>query len=195
MGKWKYECSHQCQATIYQAEKSIHFLNSEIVLNDNSIIVDGTVITLNHYNQYQLSFNANKVKLDKAIPLIPKHFNSLYSKYNANGTAELICSISGSDAEGEGLVTELCFYSTDAEIQIKEKNTIVDFKNINGCYTWNPDSKDELLNINEFTAILDGESLSGSIQIEDFNNPYIKIAANGSLNLEAASRILTIDTL
>lgn len=178
-----------------QIEKSIHFENSEIILNETPVIIDGNIIALNNYNQYQLRFQSNNAKLNKAILLIPNHLSSPFSKYKANGKAEIICTISGSDAKGEGLVTELCFHSKDAKIFIENKNTTADFKNINGCYTWNPNSKDELLNIKSYTVILDNETLSGSIEIEDFNNPYIKLTANGNLNLETANRFLSIDTL
>ncbi|NNC86490.1 MAG: AsmA family protein, partial [Bacteroidia bacterium] len=90
-----------------QAEKSIHFAKSKVSLNDNPLIVNGTIITLDNYNQYQLSFSSEGLKLNECIPLIPNKFADLFENYNSSGMISLNCTLSGSDADDEGLVTEI----------------------------------------------------------------------------------------
>ncbi len=170
----------------YKIEKS------NVELDGLNIAVNGTIVSPAEYSICDLDFDAGKADFKSLLSLIPASYTGSADEYNFKGKAFIHATLKGRSDKKQDPVFVLRFGTNDTEI--KRKNTASTLKDVKleGFFTNRQSDKNPVsyLHLKNISAVLQGHSLKGNVEIENLKNPLLHIQADASADLAELAKFI-----
>ena len=138
-----------------------------------------------------LNLKGNKIEISEIFSVLPNVKLDLSTNYSSRGILNFNGNLKGILNNNKKLSFSVDFNTENAFL--KSPKTNLKFENIN--LKGNFKSQSQILNINQFSTIIDSQLISGSVKISNFKNPKYLININGKVDLEKIPNLLKVDSL
>ena len=178
-------------------KKRYTFKKSAITIAENQFLVDGYFQNNPKSVYSNLTIVGEKSNLKSLLSLIPGVYLKKLDEYKYVGDVIFSLKILGESSETMIPTISINFSATNASISPKSTNYSLNNIRFKGTYINRISTKNpiELLQINDLTAMLEGQKLSANLRVENFNNPYINLKLKSNINLEVLKSFYIPDTI
>ncbi len=192
--------SFQTSFTVNRPDTSVSFEQTKLQIENFNFIVNGKIISREVGTQCKLQLLGDNLNLRQLLSLIPQKYLSDIEGFESNGTLECKVDINGEWTKTDMPAVQASFKIVDG--LLGKKGIDVQLRNIALAGKLSYEKRGGLtlssLEINRISAVVNGEKISGTLNLADFSNPYIKASLQGNLNLAQWAKLLTlknVDTL
>lgn len=173
------------------------FKNSEITLSGLQLQLTGTILDKGDYLTLDLKTVSPQADLPALLSVIPEKYKGSAKGYRYSGKVEFTGTFKGkSDARNNPLVN---FRFTSHNVSLNPEGTPYYLKQLNcdGFFTNRRSAANpvEYLELNNFSALLEGRPVKATIAIENFSRPKLNAKAIMEADLNALSRFFKPDTI
>lgn len=186
--------------TVNRAEKSYSFKQTKLKVESFNFIVNGKITAKEKATQCQLQVVGNNLQLQQLLSLIPKKVLQDIDGFESDGVLECKINVDGSWTKKSAPSVNASFKIADG--RLGKKGIDVQMRNIALAGKLSYQNKGDVtissLQLQRFSTIVNGETVSGTLTVNDFTNPAIKANIKGSLNLNQWSKLIElkkIDTI
>lgn len=188
--------------TEYLKNKSINY-NADVLVTNNNYQIKGCNVYLNEMaietsgnmvygdslTALHLKFNGKNLDIQSVLSLLPDYYKNNIHDYSSDGSFYAAGTLN---------------YERDLDVDIKFgiNNTTVVYEptktkltNLNLIGNCQFNKENSVLNLQNISANLLNDSISGFMLITNFSQPFINVNMNGTLNLSNLSKFWPIDTL
>lgn len=172
--------------TQFAINDDLTFKEVELEIEKSTINGSGTIKSLAKNPVANLNFNTQSLTLTQLLPWISS--NSFdQNLYKSTGTIDAKGFIKGPFDKLDGAITFKLINGT-----LTHRDYQVTLENINTRGTIHFGKKEEL-DIPAFTASLNDKPLTLTLNLKDYQNPYINLTANGNLALDKVGKLANIE--
>jgi hypothetical protein len=139
----------------------------------------------------QLNYKAQNLNIAAILSLLPEKYISRVNDYKSAG--EFFAEGKLNYNARQPLEIQTAFGIRKAEIAYSKAGSKLKDVVLDGELVMSKNNS--FLNLKSISANLNGDVFSGRFLMEDFNEPYIELSANGSFNLQKVNEFWPIDTL
>jgi hypothetical protein len=164
---------------------------SELLLNQMMFVVTGNLIYKDSLQNLQLDYKAKNLDIESVLSLLPDNYKSRINEYKSTGEFYALGNLNYTSSKPLAINSK--FGLNNATIEYTPKSTKLTKVELTGELLLNKNQS--FLNLSNINATLNGDNFSGKFLINDFNNPFIDISANGNFNLQNVYSFWPIDTL
>jgi len=165
--------------------------NCNIILNELALQFEGDFNYGERLNKMKLRFNAPDLQIAALLSLLPQNYRESVSDYESKG---LLYAKGTIEYNGTNSLVFLSDFGLEsATITYKPGATSAENVQLIGKVKYSANST--FLDLKNIHLNLNGEKITGDCSVRDFNNPFVKISADASVNLEDLINFWPIDTL
>lgn len=175
----------------YDDKKHVDFKQSELNIEGSSFITHGNYVFL-ETPEVEWYLEGHETNLKTRISLLPEETAQQLSKYESLGDVYFDLSLKGKIDYPKMPSLTIEFGLLEAALLYPEKNIKIEKANAEGLYyaaSLNELSKGKL-ELRNVTGILEGELFNGSLIYDDFDNPFMKLAFNGKLDINSILKFI-----
>ena len=172
--------------------KSLCKINkAELALNEMYFLVEGNYNYKDSLEAADISFNGKNMDIASVLSLLPDKYASRMTDYKSEGEFFGKGSINYNAGQKTKISAE--FGINNATVTYKQQNMQLKHVNLQGKLKVN--EKDNYLNLQNISAELGSNTLSGFCLITDLSDPYLNLNAAINAKLEDVNNFWPIDTL
>lgn len=181
----KYDLELNINKTVYNIDKA------EIALNKMYFALEGNCNYKDSLETADIKFNGKNLDIASVLSLLPDQYAERINDYNSEGNFYSNGSINYKAGQKINMNAE--FGITNAIVKYKKQNVQLSNVNVKGKLSLN--DKDDYLNLENISAELGSNNLSGYCLITNLSDPYINMGGGLNAKLEEVDNFWPIDTL
>jgi len=179
----QYNASIQVSGNNYQIKKC------EVSLNKMAIETNGKMIYGDSLSSLDLSFKGKNLDIQSVLSLLPESYKSNINDYSSDGNFYA----SGSMSYKTSLDLSIEFGVSNTTIIYEPKKAKLSNLNAKGKYISTKSTS--MLELKNVSGNLMNDAISGNMILNNFNDPYLDLNVNGTLDLQNLIQFWPIDTL
>lgn len=173
---------HDSYFKIIQADTKV---NSALMKSSGSFEIKDSLLALD------ILFTGKNLDIASTLSLLPENFQTKLNDYESEG--EFYATGECHYKAGKSFSLHSKFGIKQATINYKPQNTSLSQVNLEG--TIMIDDHNSALTLNNIRANLNTNTFKGHLELNNFNDPYIKLNIDANTNLEELNTFYPIDTL
>lgn len=181
----KYDIELNINKRNYQINKA------ELSLNEMNFVIDGNCNYGDSLETADLNFNGKQLDIASVLSLLPEKYSERINDYKSEGNFFSKGSLHYKAGQKPDINAE--FGINDATVTYVQKNVSLKHLNVQGKLSMN--DKDDFLNLQNISAELGSNTISGFCLITNLTDPYLNLNAAVNANLEDVNNFWPIDTL
>jgi len=142
------------------------------------------------YNS-QIDYTAQNLDIESVLSLLPEAQKRNISDYSSKGEFYLKGNLNYQNQKNYELKTD--FGVKNAAVTYQPNQITLTQLNLNGNLFYS-NTKSELT-LNQFSALLANDSISGNLLVQDFSKPYLNTRIRSNINLQNFIKFWPIDTI
>ncbi|HYV95456.1 MAG TPA: AsmA-like C-terminal region-containing protein [Chitinophagales bacterium] len=161
------------------------FRNAAVTVNENDFSVNGTVTVLAEGNLLHLKITSDQLRLEQFISLLPKEYSNKLSDFTSTGDFNFSCDIDGVQSASSNPKVTASYQLDDATVSNHHVKQALQHVTLEGNFS-NGDKhgfSSSEISITKFKASVEGNPLSGTLLLRDFNHPSLDVMLDGSIQL------------
>jgi len=161
------------------------FNSVEIQIADVILLAAGKVDYAKSRETVDITVKSDNTDLNEFISLMPQEVRKFSDGLEHRGTISIESHIKGKYSDGKMPAVDVSLQMQDGYIERPENNIALSNIRFNGKFA-TPDfaaQEKYFLSMKNFSATLDGKTISGSLQIKNLKNPQIKLSLKGDMSL------------
>ncbi|MPM07963.1 hypothetical protein SDC9_54274 [bioreactor metagenome] len=165
--------------------ENVSFSDAEIQIADVLLLAAGKVDYNKARETVDITVKSDKTDLNEFMSLMPQEVQKFSDGLEHRGTISIESHIKGKYSDGKMPAVDISLQMQDGYIERPENKIALSNIRFIGKFT-TPDfaaQEKYFLSLKNFSAKLDGKTISGSLQIKNLKNPEIKLSAKGELPL------------
>jgi AsmA-like C-terminal region len=186
--KWSYTAAIQVDRTqnLYQFDKVT------MTLEGNTLNLGGKVIATDAYTNFDLNLGSKECDLSSVLALLPPAYQSYFSDFKSSGTFTLSGGVKGKKGGAENPSIRLDAVLKNGEIQSQKLSNVLENVNFKASLSNEPShsNKDMVFEITNFKGNFDKKPLDFRLKVENFDDPLLNFAINGTLPLASVYGLL-----
>ena len=167
------------------------FQKADLTLNKLMLELQGSFQYKDSLQDLKLQYNAPNLDIASALSLLPEEYKNKINDYESNGLFFAKGEFRYSNADAYSLKSD--FGIKKGDITYKPNSASVNDLNLEGKLWMSPGST--LLELQNLFLTMKKDELSGSLTIQDFSDPFIKLQMKAGLHLENVQSFVPSDTL
>ncbi len=183
--KIRYDLGFQIQNNNYTIEKA------EVALNEMYFALNGNCKITDSLENAEINFNGTNLDIASVLSLLPEKYASRISDYSSSG--EFYSKGNLIYQSGLETLIKAEFGVKNATVIYKVNNTQLNNLTLKGNLDINEEGS--FLNIQNVTAQLGKNSISGSCLVNNFSDPYLQLNTSLNTDLQELNSFWPIDTL
>jgi hypothetical protein len=180
-----YDIGLNINKTNYKIEKA------ELSLNEMNFAIEGDVNYKDSLETADLSFAGRKLDIASVLSLLPEKYSERINDYNSEGNFFSKGTINYKSGQKANVEAE--FGINDATVTYKQKDLAMKHLNVQGQLKMN--DKEDYLNLQNISAELGSNTISGFCLVTNLSDPYLNLNAAVNAKLEDVNNFWPIDTL
>ncbi len=181
----KFDVELDVNENTYSIKKSETTLNSTQLLSNGNFVVRDSLISLD------INFNGKNLDISSTLSLLPEKFQNRMADYKSDGEFYAKGELHYHQAKPLTLVAD--FGIKQATITYKPQNTTLSNVNLQGSISLS--KKQSVLKLQNISANLNTNTFSGDMELNNFNDPYLKLNVAAKTKLEELIAFYPIDTI
>ena len=192
------------KATTLQLDLHINNATEQYIINAAEIKIDELKLAANGNFQntekglnMDLSVQSKDAGLHELIALLPSSYTEKLNHFRYAGNVYFTMRISGIASEKRSPLVSATFGTQNGSLMPRSSDYKLRNIRFKGTYlsSISPAKPVSRLQLNDLSALLEGQSIQASLLVEDFNNPYLDITAKSAISLSVLSNFYMPDTL
>lgn len=171
--------------TTYTIRKAETDINSTQLVSNGNFVLQDSLISLD------INFNGNKLDISSTLSLLPEKFQNQIADYKSDGEFYARGECHYHYSKPIRIASE--FGIRQASITYKPENTTLTNVNLQGSL--NMFNRSSVLKLQNISANLHANTFNGNVQIDNFNDPYLKLDIAAKTNLAELMTFYPIDTI
>lgn len=182
---------------VNQNAKMVTFKSGEVGVGGLPLEVLGYVAYGDDREELDLNVTGNGLPLQSFLEALPSVWKKHVDSYQGQGRFNFTAQVTGSWADEKLPQITAAFSLSNGEISQKETGINLTDVSLSASYTNGAlhNSSSSVLELSSFSARLKLGSVQGNFRMQDFNNPQIKLVAEGNIDLAALHEFMPSDTL
>lgn len=168
-----------------------HIEKADLSLNEMKFKIEGDLKYQDSLQDLKMNYKASNLDISSILSLLPDKYRDRINDYQSEG--EFYAGGDLNYSNGNPLSIRSDFGIRNASVEYKPAGSKLKAVNLTGKIQLN--KKNSYLKLQNISADLEGDQLSGNFDLDDFNAPLIDLNAKGELDLERIHRFWPIDTL
>jgi hypothetical protein len=181
----KYDLELDINKSNYKISKA------EFALNEIYFATDGSFNYSDSLETADLNFNGKNLDIASVLSLLPEKYASRMNDYKSEGDFFSKGSVNYKAGQKANINAE--FGINNATVAYKQQN--MQLKNLNVQGKLSVNDKDDYLNLQNVSAQLGNNTMSGFCLITNLSDPYLNVSVNVNAKLEDVNNFWPIDTL
>ncbi len=164
---------------------TVTYSAAEIRIADVLLLSDGKVEYDTSKQMVDISVHSDKTDLNEFISLLPKQHQAFFKEFSHKGVVSIAAKVKGHYGNNQMPAVDVDVNLQNGFMEQNENDislSNISFKGHFSCSDFGKESTWIVL-MKDFSAQMDGKSITGSLQIKDFSFPQIKLQAKGDLEL------------
>ena len=174
-----------CLLNVNNEQKLYEFTNGKIALAQLKFGIAGNIQLTNEAPLLNLNLNGIDLDIASFLSLLPDEYKKSLEDYDSEGTFYADVFISGAWGSNENPQVKGSFGIKDGDINYKPNDLLMKRVQVNGDFS-NGEAhslKTSILNLKQFAFELNGGIAEGELQMNNFDNVYIKSKFKAKLSL------------
>lgn len=173
--------------------------DSEIKVGRLKLNMNGSITQSNtesgKVQAINLRIHSDNAPIRDLTELVPSGYQERLHEFDLNGNGILDCSISspGSVSKKYSPVVEIKFATRNGSVKPLNKPVALTKISVEGYYISSPKHPSGFLRLKNFSAELKGKKLNGNFEMENFNDPFLRLEAEAGADLEAWFPFFQVD--
>jgi AsmA-like C-terminal region len=168
------------------SEKGLFNINAlELTLDKNIFAAEGTIQRNRKSTNFDLALHSKKCELSAMLRLLPKTSKTAIDNYESQGNIVAKATIKGAMTATQSPAINADFSLSNG--RLKQKNNPILLENIafDGHFSngKNHTAQQTTLSINNFEAINNNQTIKATLEVENFDFPYIALTCSGKVPL------------
>ena len=168
-----------------------HIEKADLSLNKMKFKVEGDLNYQDSLKSLQMKYTASNLDINSILSLLPERYRNRINDYKSDG--EFYAGGDLNYTAGNPLSIRSDFGVKNASVEYKPAGTQLKAVNLTGKIQLNKNNS--FLQLQNISANLEGDQLSGNFNLNDFDAPVIDVNAKGEMDLGHIFRFWPIDTL
>ncbi len=181
----KYDLELDINKSNYKISKA------EFALNEIYFATDGSFNYSDSLETADLNFNGKNLDIASVLSLLPEKYASRMNDYKSEGDFFSKGSVNYKAGQKANINAE--FGINNATVTYKQQN--MQLKNLNVQGKLSVNDKDDYLNLQNVSAQLGNNTMSGFCLITNLSDPYLNVSVNVNAKLEDVNNFWPMDTL
>ncbi|HBG70575.1 MAG: hypothetical protein A2W93_02295 [Bacteroidetes bacterium GWF2_43_63] len=166
--------------------ENVSFSSVEIQVADVVLLAAGKVNYDKAHETVDITVNSDNTDLIEFMSLMPQEVQKFSDGLEHRGTISIESHIKGKYSDGKMPAVDVSLQMEDGYIERAENDIALSNIRFNGKFS-TPDfavQEKYFISLKNFSATLDGKTISGSVQIKNLKEPQIKLLVKGDMSLE-----------
>jgi len=185
----------QTSFTVNRPKNTYTFKQTKLKVENFNFIVNGKIARNKKATQYNLQILGSNLKLQQLLSLIPKKGIQNIENFESDGILECKVDIAGKWTKKSTPAIKASFKIADG--RLGKKGIDVQMRNIalagKLSYKTKKGITTSSLQLHRFSTIVNGEQVSGTLLLNNFESPTIKTNIKGALNLNQWGKLLELE--
>lgn len=181
----KYDLDLDINKSVYQINKA------ELALNEMYFLLNGNCNYKDSLQSLDLKFDGKNLDVASVLSLLPEKYAHRMNDYKSEGDFFTKGSVSYKAGQKANVNAE--FGINNATVAYKQQD--MQLKNLNIQGKLKMDERDDFLNLQNVSAQLGTNTMSGYCLITNLSDPYLNVGVNVNARLEEVNSFWPIDTL
>lgn len=177
---------------VHLADNQYTLQQSTINIENSIFNVSGKVEPKQNGTQTDLTIEGNSLQTQNLAALLPPKYAAQIAHLKSKGDLRFIATIKGFISGSNAPQVNIVFGIKNGTLSHDKMN--VSFKSVNLEGEFSNGAAGNLssssLNLRSFSTLFDNNTVSGTMLLRNFNNPYLELQLNGEINLEEIKPLL-----
>jgi len=176
--------------TVQNETGTYSFSDSRITVSGLDLLLNGTLVEGDNFSDYDLTIKSDHADLISLLSVIPHKFIDNLSEFNFRGNAFFEMSIRGRAGKNSAPEIKAAFGTRNSMMKPVGNEIKLEQIHFAGNYiSRNKKSgRNDVLEIKDIKASLNGKAISGYVKIENLKDPVMHIEASATADLAMLSR-------
>ncbi len=176
------------------SEKNLYsFTDATVFISDIEVQVEGKYMAGDPSDQIDVFFKTKDLDIESAFSILPEKYFVLFKDYESKGEFYFNAHVAGKTDDVNRPVVKVDFGITKTDIMHLSSGIVLKDVHLLGSY-YNAGSKD-YLDIKSFSTQTINGNISGSIRLDNTDNPIVNASLKANMPLENIRQLTCMDTL
>ena len=169
---------------------SLTIKNGKLKLGEMNFLVEGNYQSSNK-DIIDLTLKGNQIQISEIFSVLPVDYSRFLENYSSKGILNFDGSLAGELNTSKSLDFSVLFNAKNALIKDIANNLELDGINLNGQFN----NRQQELIINQFSALLEGKKIGGSVVVSNFSSPKYTLNLLGDVDMSKVPVFLNLQDL
>tara|TARA_B100001094_G_scaffold109129_1_gene105020 strand:- start:687 stop:3299 length:2613 start_codon:yes stop_codon:yes gene_type:complete len=169
---------------------SLTIKNGKLKLGEMNFLVEGNYQSSNK-DIIDLTLKGNQIQISEIFSVLPVDYSRFLENYSSKGILNFDGSLVGELNTSKSLDFSVLFNAKNAIIKDIANNLELDGINLNGQFN----NRQQELIINQFSALLEGKKIGGSVVVSNFSSPKYTLNLVGDVDMSKVPVFLNFQDL
>lgn len=182
---------------VNRSKKEFTAQNTLLKIADLQIILNGKVFQRNDHYFTDLHLKGTNLNIETILSLIPEKYNDKFQAYKSKGTFYFTGNVNGKLSTKDFPLVEGNFGIRNGEISHSKRNVPLSDVNLTGYFSNGKFHSFEStsMELRTFHFSFAGSDVGGSLSIENFAHPTLRLSTDATLDLTALQNLVKFDTI
>ena len=169
---------------------SLTIKNGKLKLGEMNFLVEGNYQSSNK-DIIDLTLKGNQIQISEIFSVLPVDYSRFLENYSSKGILNFDGSLVGELNTSKSLDFSVLYNAKNAIIKDIANNLELDGINLNGQFN----NRQQELIINQFSALLEGKKIGGSVVVSNFSSPKYTLNLVGDVDMSKVPVFLNFQDL
>ena len=169
---------------------SLTIKNGKLKLGEMNFLVEGNYQSSNK-DIIDLTLKGNQIQISEIFSVLPVDYSRFLENYSSKGILNFDGSLAGELNNYKSLDFSVLFNAKNALVKDKTNHIEFDEISLNGQFN----NRQQELIINQFSGLLEGKKISGSVVVSNFSNPIYTLNLVGDIDMSKVPVFLNFHDL
>ena len=169
---------------------SLTIKNGKLKLGQMNFLVDGNYQS-SKKDIIDLTLKGNQIQISEIFSVLPVDYSQFLENYSSKGILNFDGTLGGELKASKSLDFSILFNAKNAFIKDNANNIEIDGINLSGQFN----NSQQELTINQFSALLEGKKIGGSVVVSNFSSPKYTLNLVGDVDMSKVPAFLNLHDL